>query len=263
ANSIDSAYPAISRSAMSSALSTVKDSSDTTPVRASEHQQWDELSQYARAQLKLVVGDRFDDAAAMTVEQFPGGHSNLTYLLRFGSQEFVMRRPPFGPVPPRAHDMARECRILQALHPVFPLAPQPYLLCEDPGVIGATFYLMERRHGVVVRTGEPDGLKDNPAGRRDVSEAMVDALADLHLIDTVQHGLASLGKPQGFVERQVRGWGERWRGSQTTELPAMDQLARWLIERLPPEAPRPSLLHGDFKLDNVMLNAEDLRRLVA
>jgi aminoglycoside phosphotransferase (APT) family kinase protein len=199
----------------------------------------------------------------MTVQQFPGGHSNLTYLLRFGSQEFVMRRPPFGPVPPRAHDMARECRILQALHPVFPLAPQPYVLCEDPGVIGSTFYLMERRHGVVVRTDEPDRLKDNPDGRHDVSKAMVDALSDLHLIDTIEHGLASLGKPHGFVERQVRGWSERWKGSQTTELPAMDQLARWLFERLPPEAERASLLHGDFKLDNVMLDGVDLNRLVA
>src|SRR5262252_2361157 len=110
------------------------DSADTTPVRASEQLQWDALSQYARKQLKVVLGADFDDAPAMTVEQFPGGHSNLTYLLRFGSQEFVMRRPPFGPVPPRAHDMARECRILQALHPVFPLAPQPYVLCEDSSV---------------------------------------------------------------------------------------------------------------------------------
>ena len=239
------------------------DSSDTKPVRASEQLQWDALSQYAREQLKAVLADRFDDASAMTVEQFPGGHSNLTYLLRFGSQEFVMRRPPFGPVPPRAHDMARECRILQALHPVFPLAPQPYVLCEDISVIGAIFYLMERRQGVVVRTDEPDGLKDNPGARRDVSEAMVDALADLHLIDTVEHGLASLGKPHGFVERQVRGWSERWKGSQTNELPAMDQLAGWLIERLPPETNRPSLLHGDFKLDNVMLDGANLKGLVA
>jgi aminoglycoside phosphotransferase (APT) family kinase protein len=232
-------------------------------VRASEQLQWDALADYAREQLKIVLGDRFDGAPPMTVEQFPGGHSNLTYLLRFGGQEFVMRRPPFGPVPPRAHDMARECRILQALHPVFPLAPRPYVLCEDSSVIGATFYLMERRHGVVVRADEPDGLKDNPDARRDVSKAMVDALADLHLIDTVAQGLASLGKPQGFVERQVRGWSERWKGSQTTELPAMDELARWLIEQLPPEPERPSLLHGDFKLDNVMLDGAPLNRVVA
>jgi aminoglycoside phosphotransferase (APT) family kinase protein len=87
----------------------------------------------------------------MTVEQFPGGHSNLTYLLRFGNHEFAMRRPPFGPVPPKAHDMARECRILTALNPVFPLAPKPYMLCEDPSLIGSTFYVMERRHGLIVR----------------------------------------------------------------------------------------------------------------
>ena len=239
------------------------DSSDTTPVRASEQLQWDALAEYARAKLKAVLRGRFDSAPAMTVEQFPGGHSNLTYLLRFGHQEFVMRRPPFGPVPPRAHDMARECRILQALHPFFPLAPQPYVLCEDPSVVGATFYLMERRHGVVVRADEPDQLKDHRSARRSVSEAMVDALADLHLIDTEGNGLAALGKPRGFVERQVRGWSKRWKGSQTTDLPVMDQLALWLIERLPPEPERPSLLHGDFKLDNVMLNGKHLGRLVA
>src|SRR6267378_5854054 len=113
---------------MSDALRTVRkfspaegptaDSSDTNPVRASEQLDWDALAVYARERLAAELGDRFDATAPVTVEQFPGGHSNLTYLLRFGHQEFVMRRPPFGPVPPKAHDMARECRILAAVHPV-------------------------------------------------------------------------------------------------------------------------------------------------
>jgi len=199
----------------------------------------------------------------MTVEQFPGGHSNLTYLLRFNTQEFVMRRPPFGPVPPKAHDMAREYRILEAVHPVFPLAPRPYVLCEDAGVIGATFYIMERRCGLVVRYDEPPELADRPAARRRVSRALVDALADLHAVDINVHGLAALGKPAGFVQRQVRGWSERWKGSQTSELPEMDMLAAWLAERLPPDPPRPTLVHGDFKLDNVMLDARDIGHIVA
>jgi aminoglycoside phosphotransferase (APT) family kinase protein len=239
------------------------DSSDTQPVRASEQLEWDALANYARERLAHQLDGRFDAKAPMTVEQFPGGHSNLTYLLRFGGQEFVMRRPPLGPVPPKAHDIARECRILAAVHPVYSLAPQPYVLCEDPSVIGSTFYIMERRHGLIVRNAEPPALLNQPATRRRVSQALVDALADLHLVDINAQGLGALGKPAGFVQRQVNGWSERWKGSQTSEQPEMDELARWLADRLPQDAPRPSLLHGDFKLDNVMLDAAGAGRLVA
>jgi aminoglycoside phosphotransferase (APT) family kinase protein len=239
------------------------DSSDTKPVRASEQLDWGALANYLRERLTTIMGLRFAGAAPMTVEQFPGGHSNLTYLLRFGDQEFVMRRPPLGPVPPRAHDMAREFRILKAVHPVFPLAPQPFVLCEDASVIGSIFYIMERRHGLVVRSDEPPELGDRPEARRRASKAIVDALADLHNVDIEAYGLIALGKPVGFVERQVRGWSERWKGSQTSELPEMDTLAGWLAERLPPNPPRPTLVHGDFKLDNVMLDAGDLGRVVA
>jgi aminoglycoside phosphotransferase (APT) family kinase protein len=235
---------------------------DTRPVRASEQLDWDALAGYVRERLAALLGESFDASAPMTVEQFPGGHSNLTYLLRFGSREFVMRRPPFGPVPPRAHDMAREYRILEAVHPVYTLAPRPFMLCEDASVIGSTFYVMERRRGLVVRTEEPPELAEQPQERRRASIALVDALADLHSVDIKTHGLDALGKPAGFVLRQVRGWNERWHGSQTSELAVMDALAAWLIERLPPEAKRPTLVHGDFKLDNVMLDAQDVGRLV-
>ena len=239
------------------------DSSDTKPVRASEQLDWGALAKYLREKLTTIIGPRFDAAAPMTVEQFPGGHSNLTYLLRCGDQEFVMRRPPFGPVPPKAHDMAREYRILEAVHPVFSLAPQPFVLCEDASVIGSIFYIMERRHGLVVRDDEPPELADQPAERRRVSEGLVDTLAELHAVDIAAHGLTTLGKPAGFVERQVRGWSERWSGSQTSELPEMDMLAAWLAERLPPNPPRPTVVHGDFKLDNVMLDARDIGHVVA
>lgn len=174
-----------------------------------------------------------------------------------------MRRPPFGPVPPKAHDMAREYRILEAVHPVFPLAPQPLVLCEDATVIGSIFYIMERRHGLVVRYDEPPELAGQSAMRRRVSEALVDTLAELHAVDIAAHGLTTLGKPAGFVERQVRGWSERWHGSQTSELPEMDALAAWLAERLPPDPARPTVVHGDFKLDNVMLDPHDVKRIVA
>jgi aminoglycoside phosphotransferase (APT) family kinase protein len=207
-----------------------------------------------------------DVSRDIEVSQFPGGHSNLTYLLRFGPEgttELVMRRPPLGPVAPRAHDMAREYHWLEAMHPVFPLAPKPYLLCEDPTVLGSVFYLMERRRGVVVRHEEPPELEDHPDLRRRVSEALVDTLARLHAVDVSHPPLSALGKPSGFVERQVRGWTERWQRSRIADVPDMEWLAAWLIARLPPEPSRPTVVHGDFKLDNVLLDPADLTKLVA
>jgi aminoglycoside phosphotransferase (APT) family kinase protein len=237
-------------------------SPDTRPVRDSEQLDWEALAGYLRGRLPDVLGEEIDEGATLKVEQFPGGHSNLTYLLRLGGREFVMRRPPFGPVAPKAHDMAREFRILEALHPVFPLAPEPFLLCEDASVVGSVFYVMERRRGLVVRTEEPPELDGRPAERRRASATLVDALADLHAVDIRAHGLDSLGKPAGFVERQVRGWAERWHRSQTGELAEMDALAAWLAARLPPDPARPTLVHGDYKLDNVMLDAGDVGRVV-
>ncbi|MCP9493607.1 MAG: phosphotransferase family protein [Pyrinomonadaceae bacterium MAG19_C2-C3] len=238
------------------------DSSDTKSVRASEQLDWDKLADYLRAHLPDVIGDGFLTDAPLSVEQFPGGHSNLTYLVCLGAKEFVMRRPPLGRLPPKAHDMGREFHILEIVHPVFPLAPRPILLCEDAEIIGATFYIMERRRGRIVRHEEPAGLMNNPLSRGRVSEAVIDALADLHSIDAAANRLLALGKPAGFVERQVRGWSERWRGSQTTELPEMDSLAIWLMEHLPVDTQQPTMVHGDYKLDNVMLDMNDVGRVV-
>ena len=221
---------------------------DTRPVRTSENLDWQRLAGYLRRELPEIAGD-----AEMQVEQFPGGHSNLTYLVRFGENEIVLRRPPFGPVPPRAHDMAREARVLGAVHPHFPLAPRPYLLCEDASVIGATFYVMERRRGLVIRHDE----SFDPDLRKRISASVVDTLASLHAIE----GLESLGKGAGFVARQIKGWTERWHGSKTSEVAEMESLATWLEQHTPPDPPRPSVVHGDYKLDNVMLSREDPAQL--
>jgi aminoglycoside phosphotransferase (APT) family kinase protein len=159
--------------------------------------------------------------------------------------------------------MAREYRWLAAVHSVFPLAPRVYALCEDPAVIGSVFCVMERRHGLIVRDEEPSPIRNQPGTRRRVSLALVDALADLHAIDISDTGLSHLGKPQGFVERQVRGWTERWNRSRTSDVPEMETVARWLIESLPPNPVQPGIVHGDFKLDNLMLDAADPSRLVA
>ncbi len=229
---------------------------DTRPVRTSENLDWQRLAEYLRRELPNL------GAAEMQVEQFPGGHSNLTYLVRFGETEMVLRRPPFGPVPPRAHDMARESRVLSAVHAHFPLAPRPLLLCEDTGVIGSVFYVMERRRGIVIRNDEPPPIAGDVALRGRISASIVDTLADLHAIDVGAHGLDSLGKPAGFVARQIRGWTERWHGSKTSEIPEMESLAAWLEQHTPADPATPSLVHGDYKLDNVMLDAVHPEKLV-
>ncbi len=235
---------------------------DVRTVRDGEALDWARLVAWLREQLPACAVDGLDVSIEPEIAQFPGGHSNLTYVVRFGSVEIVVRRPPFGPVPATAHDMAREYRWLAAMHRVFPLAPRPYVLCEDTRVVGAVFYAMERRRGLVIRADEPSEAA-NPTARRRISAAMIDALADLHAIDVEATGLSGLGKPAGFVERQVRGWSERWTRSQTTRLDEMDTLAAWLRERLPPSPSRASVVHGDFKLDNVMLDARDVGRIVA
>jgi len=236
---------------------------DTREVRATEQLDWTKLADYLRWHLEGLPVPGLDLTRPMDVSQFPGGHSNLTYLVRFGGAELVLRRPPLGPVPRKAHDMAREYRWLAAVHPLFPLAPRPYVLCEDASVIGSVFYVMERRRGIVVRADEPLGLKDRPEARRRLSESLIDTLADLHALDVSRPPLVELGKPIGFVERQVRGWTERWEGSRLEPVPEMESLSAWLVEHLPPEPEQPGIVHGDFKLDNILLDPLDIGHLVA
>jgi aminoglycoside phosphotransferase (APT) family kinase protein len=151
--------------------------------------------------------------------------------------------------------MARECRVLQAVHPHFSEAPEVFLLCEDPGVIGSSFFLMERRRGLVVRDRVPAGLAAIPDHARRISEAFIDCLVRLQAIDVHSTGLDTLGKAEGFVERQVRGWADRWQRAKTEELPEMDRVIQWLAGRLPPSQGA-CLVHNDFKLDNVMLGSD-------
>jgi aminoglycoside phosphotransferase (APT) family kinase protein len=184
----------------------------------------------------------------VSVQQFPGGHSNLTYLVTTPTREYVLRRPPFGNIAPKAHDMAREFRLLSSIHPHFPEAPQVFELCEDPAILGATFFLMERRHGHILRDAIPPGLPDAP---EQLSQIFTDCLARLHHIPLTETGLDRLGKPDGFLQRQVSGWADRWRRVQISPLPLMDQVIAWLASSLPPSGP-PAIVHNDYKLDNVM-----------
>src|SRR5215469_10296581 len=162
-------------------------SADTAPVRPGEELDVLRLSAWLEGRIAGQTGN------ATKVAQFPNGHSNLVYLVRAGGREYVLRRPPLGPVAPKAHDMAREYRVLQAVHPHFPEAPEVFLLCEDPSVIGAAFFLMERREGVVIRDHAPAELAAVPDYPRRVSEAFIDCFVRLHAIDIGQTGLGFLG----------------------------------------------------------------------
>jgi aminoglycoside phosphotransferase (APT) family kinase protein len=230
-------------------------SDDSTPIRPGEELDIQTLSAY-------LVGKVPGAEDGVKLEQFPGGHSNLTYLLRAGRREYVLRRPPLGPVAPKAHDMAREFRLLEMVAPLFPPAPRVVHLCEDPAVVGSIFYLMERRHGVVLRQDIPPRFSSDPDFPRKASEAFIDCLAELHAVDIYKHGLDSIGRPDGFLERQVRGWAGRWQRARTTEIAAMDRLERWLKERIP-ESPRAALVHNDYKLDNLMFDPSDPRHITA
>jgi aminoglycoside phosphotransferase (APT) family kinase protein len=234
-------------------------SSDSTLVRAGEELDPAALHGYLREHLTDL-----DPDSPIEIEQFPGGHSNLTYLIHYGDQEFVLRRPPVGPVAPTAHNMPREYKLLSVINPHFPLAPKPILLCEDPAIIGVPFYLMERRRGFIVRFKVPEQIGDDVELRRRLSEAVVDTMIALHAVGIYSTGIVEIGKPEGFVTRQARGWADRWQRSKTSELPEMDQVIQWLADRIPPDAPNSAtIVHNDFKLDNIMLDEDDPARIVA
>jgi aminoglycoside phosphotransferase (APT) family kinase protein len=198
----------------------------------------------------------------LEVRQFPSGASNLTYLLRIGEWEGVLRRPPLGPVPPKAHDMGRESRILASINPHFPLAPKPYFFIDDESVIGAPFYVMERKRGLVIDGSFPTEVEPTSDLCRRLSETVVDTLVRLHAVDWEGAGLGALGRPEGFLERQVRGWIDRYEKARTEDVPEMGALAGWLARSIP-ESPPATVVHNDYKLNNLVLDVEDPTRAVA
>jgi len=182
--------------------------------------------------------------------------------VRLGAQEYVLRRPPFGNQVRTAHDMGREYRVLSGLYRVYPPAPRPYLYCDDESVIGAPFYVMERRHGVILRRQLPaDLVIDAPAARR-LGLMFVDNLARLHSLDCQATGLGDLGRPEGYVARQVSGWSKRYADARTEDVPDMEPIMRWLRENQPADGGA-ALIHNDYKYDNLLLDPEDLTQLVA
>ncbi len=212
--------------------------------------------------LEPWLRERLGATGKIEAWRFTAGHANLTYLLRIGAAEYVLRRPPLGPIPPGAHDMRREHRVLSVLHAAYPLAPRSLVLCEDESVIGAVFMIAERRRGVVIQTDLPPQYRDQPELASRIGTMLIDALADLHAVDPASVGLQDLGRPEGFITRQLEGWVRRWHAAAARERPDVARLLAWLQSGLPSPGPA-VLLHNDFKLDNLLVDPSDPARPVA
>jgi aminoglycoside phosphotransferase (APT) family kinase protein len=223
---------------------------DAAPVRPGEDLDWPAINAFVRSRVPGLDG-------TLAVLQFPNGAANLTYLLRYGDRELVLRRPPFGAIAPGAHDMKREYRVLSRLWQHTRLAPRAYAFCDDRSVCGADFFVMERRAGVVVRSEIPPEMRHHENVGRRIGFAIVDAMAELHSLDPVACGLGDLGKPEGFAARQVSGWSKRWSLVRPADDDGiMDAIGARLARRVP-AAQRVSLVHNDLKPDNVQFDPAD------
>ena len=232
------------------------DEQDLIEVRPDERFDEARLQRYLRGRVAGADAD-------MTVRQFGGGKANLTYLLTFdGNVEYVLRRPPLGTYAPSAHDMGRENRVLSVLRRAFEFAPKIYHFCEDESVLGAPFLVMERCRGVVIRAVMPERFARDSAAPQLLSRALVDTLAAFHAVDYEALGLSELGRPKGFVKRQVEGWWRRWGAAALDDDRRVNEIYRWLADHLP-ESSYFSLVHNDYKLDNTMFDADDPSRVVA
>ena len=228
---------------------------DTITVRPDERFDEFRLSEYLRGKLE-------GSEKALKVRQFSGGAANLTYHLDYGVCEYVLRRPPLGPVAPSSHDMTREFKVLSVLHKAFPYAPQAFLLCVDPNVIGSPFFIMDRRQGVVIRKNLPKEFSNTPEAPLSISNSLIDVLAQFHKVDYKALGLRELGKPEGFISRQVNGWYTRWGEAKHQEMAEMDEIYAWLKNNIP-DSKHYSLVHNDYKLDNIMFSKNNPKEVVA
>jgi aminoglycoside phosphotransferase (APT) family kinase protein len=201
------------------------------------------------------------DDGPLHIRQFPSGHSNLTYSIHLGERQFVLRRPPFGSKVKSAHDMGREFRVLSKLHASYPPAPEVLLFCDDSSVLGAPFYIMNPIRGIILRRNPPAGLEFSVSTARHLSESFVDNLALLHGLNYQAIGLADLGKPEGYLERQVRGWTERYTGSQTHEYPEVKTIMEWMAQNIP-LTQNAALIHNDYKYDNAVLDSNDITKII-
>lgn len=226
------------------------------PVRPGEELDADALAEYLP---EAIAGL---EPGPVEVEQFPSGFSNLTYLVRVGDRSMILRRPPPGVHIATAHDMGREYRILSHLRPVWPKVPEALAHYEEDDLIGTPFYVMERVEGVILRKGVPDGMVPDPELTARIADALVDTLAELHAVNYEAAGLGELGRPSGYVTRQIEGWAKRYQRAETDSIPDAERVAAWLHGSMPTD-PAASLIHNDFKHDNVVLDPDDWSRIIA
>ncbi len=234
---------------------------ELAPVRSGEGLDWERIETYLRANLPEDLGCNASDA--FEVLQFPNGAANLTYLIRFGENELVLRRPPFGTLAPGAHSMKREHKVLSRLWRHFERAPRAYLFCDDPEIAGADFFVMQRCRGEVIRGVIPRSLAGFPNVGYRVGKALIEAIAEFHLLDPEECDLEDLGRPVGFVERQVSGWKKRWDLVANPDYDAVMNTVHTRLAASLPESQRVSLVHNDLKLDNCMFDANDPDRVIA
>jgi|SRR5690625_32979 len=226
-----------------------KNNKDTISVRKGEELDAKKLKKFLNENLSEVFEDE------LIIEQFGAGHSNLTYLLKIGDWEGVLRRPPLGPVAPKAHDMEREYTILKHLHPVYSTAPKPYVYSNDESIVGSEFFIMERRKGIILDTNFPSDITYNKKMGKQISSLMVDKLVELHNVDYKKTGLVDLAKPDGFMERQVKGWIKRYERAKTDEVDVIEKLKTYLENNIP-NSPEPTIIHYDYKLNNALFSKD-------
>lgn len=228
-------------------------SEDTKPIRQGEELNVENLNTFLRDNLDLTSNE-------IEILQFPAGSSNLTYCVKIGDGEYVLRRPPFGNQVKSAHDMLREFNILEKLSKVYQPAPKPLIYCADENIIGSEFYLMERRKGLIIRGKSPQVLENSSQLQREVCESFIENLVNLHSLDYEKIGIE--GKPQGYVNRQIEGWTKRYFNAKTDEHFELEKSIEWLNGNIP-ESVGASLIHNDYKFDNIMLNPENLTEITA
>lgn len=218
-------------------------------VRDGEELDLAKVDAYLKTKIAGLTGDP-------EVKQFPGGASNLTYLISYASQDLILRRPPFGTIAKSAHDMTREAKIIQALKPVYPYVPEIFDICEDHSVLGCDFYVMERLEGIIPRQNMPKGLELDQDDTRQLCLNVIDRLIELHKIDVDAQGLTALGKGEGYVARQIKGWSDRYRKAITDNASGFEKVMAWLDEKQPQDVAN-CLIHNDFRFDNVVLNPDN------
>jgi aminoglycoside phosphotransferase (APT) family kinase protein len=214
-----------------------------------------------RDPLEAFMDEQRLGSGPIEAERIGEGHSNITYLVTRGGEPFVLRRPPRPPLPPSAHDVLREARLLSAVEFADVRTPRVLATCDDEGVIGVPFYVMRYEEGFVITSSVPDHL-DAPAERRRICEQLVEALAEMHDVDWRAAGLDGFGKPTGYLDRQLRRFGGLWEHNKTRELPLVQEVGEWLAANKP-ESPTATIVHGDYRLGNTMFGREAPARLVA